>query len=178
MQRPKSGGLLDLMTIHAGEDIGEEVDGSDEMRSLVEHHAFGALRHRGIGRLGPARQTVAHQIVEDLCRPDHGDAGRLAKPQHLFLNLGHAAKSERCGQIAPCNHDCDRTAARRLDDKPRQVLDSYGGFDFQDEWRQRLTRQPIGKMLVEQQDIRGPLNERETDQIRMSGDEIQIAKIV
>ena len=113
----------------------------------ITHSA--ALRHCSVGRLGPARQTIAHQVVENLRGPDDGDASRLAKPEHFFLNLGHAAKAKRCGHIAPSNHDCDRTAARRLNDEPRQVLYRYGCFDFQNKWRQRLTRQPVGKMLVQ-----------------------------
>ena len=93
MQRPKTSGLLDLMAIHAGEDIGEEADGPDKMWSLVEHHAFGALRHSSVGRLGPTRQSVAHQIVENLCRPDHGNASRPRKATAFLL------ESRPCGQI-------------------------------------------------------------------------------
>ena len=43
--------LLRLMTMHAAEDIVENVNRLRELQVLVEHDALGAVRHGGIGNL-------------------------------------------------------------------------------------------------------------------------------
>ena len=52
-----AGTLLCLVGLHSPQDIVEHVNGIQDMRPLVEHHAFSPPAHRGVGDLGTRRLT-------------------------------------------------------------------------------------------------------------------------
>lgn len=51
--------------------------------ALVEHDAFGAFRHGGVGQFGPRRQALLGEIPQHTRRPDDGDVLRLGRQRHL-----------------------------------------------------------------------------------------------
>src|SRR3989338_1600550 len=71
MQCTELRGLFQLMVLHPAHHAVQHVQRMEDKRPLVEHHAFGAFRHRGIGDLGARRDVLLDHAFEHLRRPDH-----------------------------------------------------------------------------------------------------------
>ena len=128
------------MPVHVGQDIAQESYALGEVRPLVQHDAFGALRHGRIRHFRTRGDAVANELVEDLGRRDHRRMSGLAKPENFLLHLGKpsepisTAKSPRA-IITPVGLwaiDCRMQAW--------QIADRDWGFDLQDDrlWRKSL----------------------------------------
>jgi hypothetical protein len=54
---PQHCALLDLVVLHALEDVIKSTHGLAQIRSLIKHHALGALAHCCVGDFGARRQS-------------------------------------------------------------------------------------------------------------------------
>jgi hypothetical protein len=82
--------LLVLVAPRAVQDVVEDGHGVVDEGSFVEHDAFGAVAHRGVGDLGSGGLTSSGQLLKHLGRPDNGKVGGFADPEDLLLEFGEA----------------------------------------------------------------------------------------
>src|SRR5262245_20241800 len=78
LERAKLRRLLADMPAHAAEKQVELLDAFEEMRSIVQHHAFRTSRHCCIGHLAARGHAGLQVAFEHLCGPDHRNVRRLA----------------------------------------------------------------------------------------------------
>lgn len=71
-EAPEHGAFLFLMSLHAGEDVIERADGFRNVWALVQHDAFGALGHGGIGDFGTRGYAFFGENIEYLRGPYDG----------------------------------------------------------------------------------------------------------
>src|SRR5271157_1935651 len=83
----QSGAAFLLMTFHPPEDVVESPQCLDDVRPLVEHHAFSTYPCGCICDLRPGGHAFLGQRLEDLGRPDDGNVCGFTHPQDFFLNL-------------------------------------------------------------------------------------------
>jgi hypothetical protein len=100
MEGTESGRLLRLVGFHAAEHVVENADGVQHVRPLVEHHALGALGHRGIGHLGAGVAALADERVENVRSPDDRRVCGFAEPEDLLLDLCQPAEANLDGEVA------------------------------------------------------------------------------
>lgn len=60
------------------------------VRALIEHHAFSAFTHGGIGNFGARRLALLGETLQHLCCPNDRHVRGFADPQYFFLNLGQS----------------------------------------------------------------------------------------
>ncbi len=155
-----------------------KADALGEIRPLVEHHAFGALRHRRVGHFGAARHAVAHEIVEHLRRPNHRRVRRLAEPQDFLLHFAEPGEAEFDREVAARDHYRGRIVRRRLQDEGRKIAHRERRLDLQHEPRRLALGRARHQMILQELDVVDPLHERIADQIGMLGDEVEIAEVL
>ena len=90
--------------MHTADDVVECLDRLHDVRTFVEHDAFGAIRHRRVSDLGAGWQAFFRERLEYLCCPDHGYVGRLAEPENLLLDFCKALEAALHGKITPRDH--------------------------------------------------------------------------
>ena len=57
MKLPQHRAFFLLVILHALEDVGKHADGCDGVGSLIEHDAFGAFTHGGVGNFRSRRES-------------------------------------------------------------------------------------------------------------------------
>ena len=127
------GALLFLVGLHAAKDVVENADGSNDVRALVEHDAFGALAHRGVRDFGARRDAGLRERFEDLRRPDHRHVRSLADPQDFFLDFGEALVAALDREIAARDHHSDGTAAHGREQQCGQLVEALPRFDLEND---------------------------------------------
>ncbi len=127
------GALLLLMGLHAAKDVVENTDRGDDVRSLVEHHALGALTHRSVCDFGARRDSRLRERFEDLRRPDHRHVRGLADPQDFFLNFGEALVAALDCEIAARDHYADSAAAHGRQQQCGQLVKALACFDLEND---------------------------------------------
>jgi hypothetical protein len=100
MQLAEHGTFLLLMGPHAAENVVQNAHRGDDIRTLVEHDARGALAHSGVRDFGSLRHARLRERFQDLRRPDHGQIRSLADPQDFLLNFREALVAAFDGEIA------------------------------------------------------------------------------
>ena len=135
--------LLRLMPMHAAENVVENVNRLHDVRSLVEHDALRAVRHRRIGNLRPRGLAVLGQALEHLRRPDDWDMRGLADPQDLLLHFGESLEPTLDCEIAPRNHHTASRRLHRFEQHRRKIFEATLGLYLEDDcglpiakWRQ------------------------------------------
>ena len=78
--------------------------------TLVEHHAVGTLRHRGVADFGARGLAFLGFLFQDLCRPHDGHLRSFAKPEDFFLQFGKALPTTFDCEVASRDHDGGRVA--------------------------------------------------------------------
>ena len=96
---------------------------------------------------------VLDEPFEDLCRPDHGNAGGFADPQDLFLHFRHALETELRREIAARDHHAERPARHGAGDQIRQILHRIGPLDLGHETQRRIRAGIAGERGIEQIDV-------------------------
>src|ERR1700690_697344 len=75
--------LLSHVRLHALQNVIEYRDCLTDVRPLVEHDAFGALAHRGIGNFRARRKALLRKTLEYLRGPDYRYVRCFAHPENL-----------------------------------------------------------------------------------------------
>ena len=119
------------------------------MRSLVQHDAFRADSHGGVGDLGARRQALLRQTLEDLRRPDHRDVRGLAEPEDLLLDLGQPLVSDLDEEIPSGDHDPGPVQAQGREEELGKVLERGPRLNLEDDSLiGRLRRSPLDWRLL------------------------------
>ena len=98
---------------HPAENVVQHHDRFIDVRSLVQHDAFGTLPHRGVADLGARRQPALGELLENLRRPDHRQVRGLTQPQNLFLQFGQPFVAHLDREVAARDHHADSRSAHR-----------------------------------------------------------------
>jgi hypothetical protein len=169
------GGFLGLMCLHAAQDIVEGADGFEDMGALVEHDAFGAVAHGGVGDFGAGGHSLFCEGFEDLGGPDDGDMGSLADPEDFLLNFGESFEAAFDGEVAASDHDAAARPGHGGEEHIGEVIEAAFGFDFEDDgWT--AIGEP-GEMLLEELDIACGIGEGEFDDIGIMSGEFEVLEV-
>ena len=157
------------MGLHGVEYVIQKANGLDDMLALVQHHAFGAYAHGGIGDLRARRDSRLGERFEHLCGPDHRYVCGFAQPQDLFLHFGQPFEADLDCQIAARHHDSDGMMAQGRQQGERELVESLAAFDLEDDSQSSLAASL--QLPPELQNVLGPADEGQADDIGMLGDE-------
>src|SRR5271165_5637720 len=172
---PQHGALLFLMSLHAGKDVHQNTDGDYGIGPLVQHDAFGALAHGGVGNFRARRHAFFLQCLQDLRGPDYGDVGSLANPKDLLLDLCEALIAAFHREIAAGDHDAERTRSHRGEYEIGQIGEALAGFNLEDE--PEMLAAELFQAFKKLADVGLRSYERITDHVGVLDDELQSFQI-
>ncbi len=98
-----------MMSLHASEDVRKNANSRDEVGSFIQHDAFGALTHGGIGNLRPRGNAFFCKSFQNLCGPNYGNVSGFADPKNFLLDLRQALIATFDREITAGNHNAKGT---------------------------------------------------------------------
>src|SRR5579862_242470 len=163
------------MRLHAAQDVVEGLDGLNDEGTLVEHDAFGALSHGGVGNFRARWDAGAGEAFEDLRGPDDGDVRGFADPEYFFLHFGEALVAAFHGEVAAGDHDADDTHRHGGEDEGGKILKGVPRFDLEND-AERFPFE-LAKMTEELLYVVLGAHEGITDEVGVFDDELEILEV-
>lgn len=145
---------------------------------LVQHHAFGARRHGGVGHLAARGNAVLDEAFQDLRRPHDRHARRLTDPEDLLLHLRQTFEADLGGEIAARDHDAERASAACCGDQVRQVAHRRGPLDLGDKAKRPDAAPVACERILEQLDVARPADEGIADHVGAFDDRGEIRLVL
>ena len=163
------------MPFHSLEHGVKCLQGVDDVRALVEHHAFGPDGLRSVADLGPSRGAGLREPIENLGGPDDRGVGSFADGQDLFLDLRESVEPEFDGEVTAGDHHAEAFPLHGGEQQFWQVSEGRSRFDIQHDTDLRCVE--IVECGVEGVDVVGCLDERVVDQVGVLGHEAKRVSI-
>ena len=83
-----------MMGLHLVKNVIEEADRFHDVRTFVQHHAFGMNAHSSVGDFSARRYAGLSHRLEHLGGPDDRCMGGLAEPEDFFLDFSQPLETD------------------------------------------------------------------------------------